>query len=83
MTSNDLDRLGVYVRGQLSNRIGDLRLSLRGNGLVLSGHCPSYYLKHMAQELVKKVTDAPLAANEIEVAEPAARARAIYSSLSN
>jgi hypothetical protein len=68
MTTSDLDRLTAYVRGQLSNRIRDLRLSLRGTGLVLSGHCQSYYLKQLAQEVIKRVSGLPIADNEIEVA---------------
>jgi hypothetical protein len=67
MTTNDVDRVAAYAIGQLSNRIRDLRLSFRGNGLVLSGHCETYHLKHLAQELIMKVTGAPLIANEIEV----------------
>jgi hypothetical protein len=57
-----------YLRAQLSGRVRDLRLSARGDVLVLRGRASSYYAKQLAQELVRRVTDV-LLFNEIDVFE--------------
>jgi hypothetical protein len=75
VTTEEVDQLAAYIRGQLSNRIYDLRLRIRGNGIVLQGRCPSYHLKQLAQELVKRVTDVPVSANDIEVIAAPRRSR--------
>jgi hypothetical protein len=68
MDPDEIDRLAEYLRGQLSGRVRDLRLSARGDGLVLRGRAGSYYAKQLAQELVRRVT-AVLLINEIDVYE--------------
>ncbi len=68
MAPDEIDRLAEYVRGQLSRRVRDLRLSAQGDVLVLRGRTGSSYAKQLAQELVRKVTGV-LLINEIDVHE--------------
>jgi hypothetical protein len=66
--TTELDDLETHLQGWLGSRIRDLRLDLRGEGLVLHGHAQTYYAKQLAQEAVMQATDLPILANDIEVA---------------
>jgi hypothetical protein len=70
--SNDIDLACINTVRTLGGRVSDLRLLLRGNGLVLQGRARSYYAKQLAQEAVMKATKLPVVANEIEVLSPTA-----------
>jgi hypothetical protein len=63
---DDIDRLTEHLRAQLLRRVQNLRLSAQGDVLVLRGRTGSYYVKQLAQELVRKLT-AVLLINEIDV----------------
>jgi hypothetical protein len=65
-----VDQLAVPIQCQLGGRVRDFRLLLRDNGLVLQGRAPTYYAKQLAQEMVMKVTELLVLANEIEVLSP-------------
>jgi hypothetical protein len=67
MTQDELDRLGVRVRHQLSGRLRDFRIKRRGAGVVLAGRAASYYAKQLAQHAVMRQTALPILENEIEV----------------
>jgi hypothetical protein len=62
-----IDQLETHVQSVLSDRVRDLRLVFRGEGVVLQGHAHTYYAKQLAQHLVMRGTDLPLLANEIQV----------------
>jgi hypothetical protein len=62
-----LDQLVVRVQGKLNGRIHDLRLSIRGYGIVLQGFARTYHAKQLAQHTLMRETALPIAANEIEV----------------
>jgi len=62
-----LDELEARLRCQLSGRVRDLCLTVGGSGLILRGHASTYYAKQLAQQVVMRATDWPIAANEIEV----------------
>lgn len=53
------ERLGSQVRS-LSIRVSDA-------GIILSGHCDTYYVKQLVQEIVGKYTSRPILSNLIVV----------------
>ena len=63
----ELEQLEARVQSRLMGRVRDFRLSLRGDGLVLQGHAPTYYAKQLAQHAVLEATALPILANEIQV----------------
>lgn len=67
--------LAGLVCSLIGRRIRDLRIEVRGAGLVLHGRANSYHAKQLAQHAVMTVTDLPLIANEIEVVDPLAGTR--------
>jgi hypothetical protein len=62
-----LQQLEARVQSRLSGRVRDLRLLVRGHGLVLRGHARTYYAKQLAQQAVLEAAGLPLLANEIQV----------------
>jgi hypothetical protein len=73
------DEAGVLIAivwRRCHGRVRDLRLEVRGGGLVLQGRAPSYHAKQLAQQAVLEAGGLPLAANEIEVAAGAWAAEA-------
>lgn len=67
----ELARVEAHVKSRLDGRVRRLRLSVRGSGLVLRGTSESYYVKQLAQHAAMEVSELPILANEIEVAQPA------------
>jgi len=67
MTQKDIDQLVTIVQCQLAGRVSNLRLVMGEKGLILHGRTRSYYAKQLAQEVVMKVTAAPLFSNHIEI----------------
>jgi hypothetical protein len=65
--AGDLHELEAKVRRRVKGRLWNLRLALRGNGLVLEGSAPCYYAKQLAQHAVMEATDCPILLNAIEV----------------
>ncbi len=63
------DLLEALIRRRLVGRgsVRDLRVLVRGQGLVLQGHAPTYYAKQLAQHAAAEVSGLPVLANEIEV----------------
>lgn|GEM_PF-866215 len=59
--------LDGLVGAMLDRRIRDLRIVIRGGGIVLRGRACSYHAKQLAQHAAMSVTDLPILANEIEV----------------
>jgi hypothetical protein len=62
-----LTHLEEQVRCRLGGRVRSFRLLLRGDGLVLQGHAPTYYAKQLAQYEVMQAGRLPIRANEIQV----------------
>lgn len=60
-------RLVSLVRTRSYGRVRDLRLEVRGAGLILCGRTTSYYAKQLAQQAVLEAGGLTLLANEIEV----------------
>ncbi|MBI1914141.1 MAG: hypothetical protein HYS12_05300 [Planctomycetes bacterium] len=62
-----MDQLQAHLQSRLNGRVRDFRLSIRGHGLILTGHAPTYYAKQLAQHAVLEATALPILANEIQV----------------
>jgi hypothetical protein len=59
--------LADLVDAMLGRRVHDLRIEVRGGGIILHGRATSYHAKQLAQHAVMTVMDLPLLANEIVV----------------
>ena len=62
-----IEQLEAHLQSRLNGRVRDLRLLVRGQGLVLQGCAATYYAKQLAQHAVMEATGRPILANEIEV----------------
>jgi hypothetical protein len=65
--AQDVERLELLVQRRLGNRIRDLRVSLRPDGVALSGRSTTYHAKQLAQHAAMELSDLPVVANDIEV----------------
>jgi len=63
----DKEQLETHVQSRLNGRVRHFRIMVRGCGLVLTGHSPTYYAKQLAQHAVMEATALPILANEIQV----------------
>lgn len=70
--TGELTEIAAHVKERTAGRVRQVRLVLRGGGVVLHGRCRTYYAKQLAQHALMKVTSLPILANEIEVLGPAA-----------
>lgn len=57
------------VERQLRGRLWEFKIASDDQGLVLSGAAPSFYVKQLAQHAVGRLTELPIAGNEIQVLE--------------
>jgi hypothetical protein len=67
ISADEVEELRTQVRRRSGGWVRDFRLLLRGRGLVLQGHAPSYYAKQLAQHAIMEATPLSILANEIEV----------------
>jgi len=65
--SLDLAPITSAVDRQLGSRLREFSIDADEQGLVLSGIAPSFYVKQLAQHAVAKMTEAPIARNDILV----------------
>ena len=62
------ERLEVLMQRRLGNRVRDLRIIRRDDGLILQGRTNTYYAKQLAQHAAMELGNEPILANDIEVA---------------
>jgi hypothetical protein len=55
------------VSGRLGGRSRDVRVAIRGGGLVLSGRCPSLHAKQVVQHEISEFYGLPVVHNGIDV----------------
>jgi hypothetical protein len=67
LSAGEVEQLQSRVRSRSNGRVRDFSLLVRGGGLVLQGHAPTYYAKQLAQHAIMEATPLPILANEIEV----------------
>jgi hypothetical protein len=61
------DRLEIQVNRRIGNRVRDLRVIVRDNGIILQGRTATYHAKQLAQHAAMDVFGLPIMANDIEV----------------
>jgi hypothetical protein len=62
------ERLEVLMQRRLGNRVRDLRVIRRDDGLIIQGRTTTYYAKQLAQHAAMELGNEPILANDIEVA---------------
>jgi hypothetical protein len=55
------------VLRRIGNRVRDLRVLVRRDGIVLQGRAPTYHAKQLAQHAAMELLSLPIVANDIEV----------------
>jgi hypothetical protein len=61
------EHLESLMQRRLGNRVRDLRITVRTNGVILQGRAATYHAKQLAQHAVMELSDLPILANNIEV----------------
>ena len=59
--------LETLMQRRLGNRIRDLRVLVRANGVILQGWATTYHAKQLAQHAAMEMSSLPILANDIEV----------------
>jgi uncharacterized protein YcaQ len=67
VTPGTVERVEAHVQRRLGGQVNDLRVVVRGEGLVLQGRTRTYHAKQLAQHAVMEITGLPILANEIQV----------------
>src|SRR5262249_31002298 len=62
-----MDHLELLVQHRLGNRVRDLRVLVRQDGVILQGRAGTYHAKQLAQHAAMELTALPILANDIEV----------------
>lgn len=62
-----VEHLQALLQLRLNGRVRDLRLSVRGRGLILQGWTSTYHVKQLAQHAAVEISGLTILANEIEV----------------
>ena len=63
----DDEHLETLMLRRLGNRVRDLRVVRRPNGLIIQGRTQTYYVKQLAQHAAMELGCRPILANDIEV----------------
>ena len=63
----DLSPVETEVDRQLRGRLHEFRIRSDGQGIVLAGTAPSFYVKQLAQHAVQRLTPLTIVRNDIEV----------------
>jgi hypothetical protein len=61
------EHLETLLQNRLGGRVRDLKILIRGNGIIMQGRTATYHAKQLAQHAVMEVVDLPILANDIEV----------------
>ena len=61
------ERLETLMQRRLGNRIRDLRVVIRPEGVILQGRSATYHAKQLAQHAAMELGDLPILVNAIEV----------------
>jgi hypothetical protein len=61
------ERLESLMSRRLGNRVRDLRVLIRPEGITLQGRAATYHAKQLAQHAAMELSSLPIVANRIEV----------------
>lgn len=62
-----LESLEALVQRRLGGRVRDLRIRVRGSGVILQGRASTYHAKQLAQHAAMELSGLPIVANDIQV----------------
>jgi hypothetical protein len=65
--TSQLEQLALDLQRRLGGRVRNLRLLVRGTGLVLLGQADTHHAKQLVQHAVMEEISLPLLANQMEV----------------
>jgi len=65
--AEEVEQVAASIRRRLGGQVSDLRVVVRGEGLVLQGRSRTHHAKQLALQAAVEVTDWPILANEIWV----------------
>ena len=61
------ERLESLLQRRLGNRVRDLRVLIRPEGVILQGRTSTYHAKQLAQHAAMELGNLPILSNAIEV----------------
>jgi hypothetical protein len=61
------EHLESLMQRRLGNRVRDLHIIVRANGMILKGRAATYHAKQLAQHAAMELANLPILANDIEV----------------
>jgi hypothetical protein len=61
------EQLESLMQRRLGNRVRDLRILVRADGVILKGRAATYHAKQLAQHAAMELANLPILANDIEV----------------
>jgi hypothetical protein len=67
LNSRQTERLETLLQRRIGNRVRDLRIVVRPEGIILQGRAPTYHAKQLAQHAAMELATVPILANDIEV----------------
>ena len=67
ISTEDVERMEAAIRDRVGSRVSEVRVTVRGVGLVLQGRSRTHHAKQLAQEAAVEFTAWPILANDIQV----------------
>jgi hypothetical protein len=61
------EQLESLMQRRLGNRVRDLHILVRADGVILKGRAATYHAKQLAQHAAMELANLPILANDIEV----------------
>jgi hypothetical protein len=61
------ENLETLMQRRLGNRVRELCVLVRPEGVILKGWAPTYHAKQLAQHAAMELSELPILANDIEV----------------
>ena len=62
-----VERVEAAIRDRVGSRVIEVRVTVRGGGLVLQGRSRTHHAKQLAQQAAAEFADWPILANDIQV----------------
>jgi hypothetical protein len=67
ISTEEVERVEAAILGRVGSRVSEVRVTVRGEGLVLQGRSRTHHAKQLAQQAAVEFADWPILANEIQV----------------
>jgi hypothetical protein len=67
VSTEHVQRVEAAIRDRVGSRVSEVRVTVRGGGLVLHGRSRTHHAKQLAQQAAVEFADWPVLANDIEV----------------